>query len=465
MDTENFKEEGCLQRDNAEREENAGARRSFRRIWKERGSAEPELLEEILSRDNLNEAYKRVKANKGAPGVDGMTIEEALPYLREHKDELIGRIERGKYTPSPVKRVEIPKPDGGIRKLGIPTVTDRVIQQAISQKLVPIFEPLFADGSYGYRPGRSAKDAIMRVKQYAEEGYRFAVVLDLSKYFDTLNHERLLNLLREEIEDERVIQIIKRYLKSGVMENGVVMETEMGSPQGGNLSPLLANIYLNEFDHEYEKRGVPCVRYADDIVLLARSERAAKRLLESSISYLEGKLRLTVNRKKSRVTSVFSKRNFKYLGFALGRNGNEVLIRVHSKSWKKMKAKLKNLSSRRYVQSVIPALSKIEVYMRGWLNYYGIAAMKSNIEKLNGWLYHRIRMCIWKMWRRPRSKMKYLIRLGIPEYYAHMAANCRRGHWFSSNLSTVKRALSKEILVSKGFYDLADAYQQMHVNY
>ena len=230
----------------------------------------------------MNKAYKRVKANKGAPGIDGMTIEEALPYLREHKDELIGRILRGKYTPSPVRRVEIPKPDGGMRKLGIPTVIDRIIQQAISQKLMPIYEPKFSDGSYGYRPGRSAKDAISRVKEYAEEGYRYAVSLDLSKYFDTLNHERLLNLLRKEIEDERVIQIIKRYLKSGVMENGVVMETEEGSPQGGNLSPLLANIYLDEFDKEFERRGVPCVRYADDIVLLARSERAAKRLLETS---------------------------------------------------------------------------------------------------------------------------------------------------------------------------------------
>lgn len=464
MSTENRKE-SCLQRDSAEREEYAGARRSFRRIWKERDSAEPGLLEAILDRRNMNKAYKRVKANKGAPGIDGMTIEEALPYLWEHKDELIGRILRGKYTPSPVRRVEIPKPDGGIRKLGIPTVIDRIIQQAISQKLMPIYEPKFSDGSYGYRPGRSAKDAITRVKEYAEGGYRYAVSLDLSKYFDTLNHERLLNLLRKEIKDERVIQIIKRYLKSGVMENGVVMETEEGSPQGGNLSPLLANIYLDEFDKEFEKRGVPCVRYADDIVLLARSERAAKRLLETSTSYLEGKLKLTVNREKSKVTSVFAIRNFKFLGFALGRNGSGVFIRVHPKSWKKMKAKLKSLSSRRHVQSVVPALYKIKMYMRGWLNYYGIAAMKNAIEELNGWLYHRIRMCIWKMWKRPRSRRKYLIKLGIPEYYAHMAANSRRGYWFTSATSTVNRALSKEILVRKGFYDLADAYQQMHVNY
>lgn len=394
-----------------------------------------------------------------------MTIEEALPYLRKHKDELIGRILRGKYTPSPVKRVEIPKLDGGIRKLGIPTVIDRIIQQAISQKLMPIYEPLFSDGSYGYRPGRSAKDAINRVKEYAEEGYRYAVSLDLSQYFDTLNHERLLNLLRKEIKDERVIQIIKRYLRSGVMEHGVVMETEEGSPQGGNLSPLLANIYLDEFDKEFEKRGVPCVRYADDIVLLARSERAAKRLLETSTKYLEQELKLTVNREKSKVTSVYAIRNFKFLGFALGRNGNGIYIRVHPKSWEKMKAKLKRLSSRGHVQSVIPALYKIKEYMRGWLNYYGIAAMKNNIEELNGWLYHRIRMCIWKMWKRPRSKMKYLKKLGVPEELAYMAANSRRKYWFVSNTLAVKMALTKEMLIRKGFYDLADAYQQMHVNY
>lgn len=465
MDTENTGNGGCSQRDSAEHKGYVRAHRSFNRIWKERDSAEPELLEAILDRQNMNKAYKRVKANKGAPGIDGMTIEEALPYLRKHKNELIGRILRGKYTPSPVKRVEIPKPDGGIRKLGIPTVIDRIIQQAISQKLMPIYEPLFSDGSYGYRPGRSAKDAINRVQEYAEEGYRYAVSLDLSQYFDTLNHERLLNLLRKEIKDERVIQIIKRYLRSGVMEHGVVMETEKGSPQGGNLSPLLANIYLDEFDKEFEKRGVPCVRYADDIVLLARSERAAKRLLETSTKYLEQELKLTVNREKSKATSVFAIRNFKFLGFALGRNGNGIYIRVHPKSWEKMKARLKRLSSRRNVQSVIPALYKIKEYMRGWLNYYGIAAMKNNIEELNGWLYHRIRMCIWKMWKRPRSKMKYLKKLGVPEELAYMAANSRRKYWFVSNTLAVKMALTKEMLIRKGFYDLADAYQQMHVNY
>ena len=439
-------------------------RRSFRSIWKERDSAQPELLEKILYKDNLNRAYKRVKANKGAPGIDGITIDEIGAYFRENKEAIIERISKGKYTPDPVRRKEIPKSDGGVRKLGIPTVKDRIFQQAISQQLMPMYEPLFADGSYGYRPGRSAKDAIIKAKKYVEEGYRYAVVLDLSKYFDTLNHELLLNILRRNVKDERVIQWIKRYLKSGVMENGVVEETKEGSPQGG-LSPLLANIYLNEFDQEFQKRRVPCIRYADDIVLLAKSERAAKRLLETGTDYLEGKLKLTVNREKSRVVSVFSIRNFKFLGFALGRNGKGIYVRVHSKSWKKMKTRLKEFSSRRSVQSIRPSLKKIKVYMRGWLNYYGIADMKNNIEELNAWLCHRVRMCIWKQWKLPRTKQRNLMKLGIPEYYAHMAANSRKGYWFTSATSTVNRALSKERLIRAGFYDLTSAYQSVHVNY
>ena len=297
-----------------------------------RDSAQPKLLEKILYKDNLNRAYKRVKANKGAPGIDGITVDEIGAYLRDNQKELIARIKKGKYTPDPVRRVEIPKPDGGIRKLGIPTVKDRIFQQAITQQLMPIYELLFSDNSYGYRPRRDAKGAITKVKEYAEQGYTHAVALDLSKYFDTLNHEMLLNILRKNVKDERVIHWIKRYLKSGVMENGVVMDTEEGSPQGGNISPLLANIYLNEFDQEYQKRGVAFVRYADDIVLLAKSERAAKRLLETSTNYLEGKLKLTVNKDKSRVVSVFAIRNFKFLGFALGRNGKGIYVRVHPKS-------------------------------------------------------------------------------------------------------------------------------------
>ena len=464
MDAEN-KEESCLQRDSAEHKGYVRAHRSFNRIWKERDSAEPDLLGKILDKDNLNRAFKRVKANKGAPGADGMTIDETLIFLREHNHEIVDRIKAGHYTPSPVRRVEIPKPDGGVRKLGIPTVIDRTIQQAMAQQMIPIYEPLFSENSFGYRPGKSAKDAIRKVKEYAEQGYIHAVNLDLSKYFDTLNHTILLNLLRREIKDERVIQMVKRYLKSGVMENGVVTETEEGSPQGGNLSPLLANVYLNEFDKEYKRRGVPCIRYADDIVLLAKSERAAKRLLETSRKYLEGTLKLRVNQEKSRVVSVFAIKNFKFLGFALGRNGTGIYVRVHPKSWKKFKNTLRDFSCRRHCQSIRPSLEKMKIYARGWLNYYGIASMKNNLEDINGWLYHRIRMCIWKQWKLPRTKRRNLIKLGIPEHYADMAANSRKGYWRTSNTTTVKRALTRERLINNGFYDLAIAYQSLHVNY
>ena len=412
---ENIENNGCSQRDSAEHEGYAKARRSFNLIWKERGSAQPKLLEAILHKDNFNRAYKRVKANKGAPGVDGMTIEEALPYLKEHQQELTTRIYRGKYTTSPVRRVEITKPDGDVQKLSIPTVIDRTLQQAITQQLVSIYEPLFADGSYGYRPNRDAKGAILKVKEYAEQGYTYAVVLDLSKYFDTINHEILINLLRKNVKDERVVQLIKRYLKSGVMENGVVIETEEGSPQGGNLSPLLANIYLNEFDWEFLKRGVPCIRYADDIVLLAKSKRASERLLESSTRYLE--------------------------------------------------EKLKELSSRKCCQSIKPSLERIKVYARGWLNYYGIASMKNNMNDINGWLYHRIRMCIWKQWKRVRSRYRNLKGMGVPKDLAWKAANSRRGYWFTTHTVVINMAMTKERLINRGFYDLATAYQSVHINY
>ena len=465
MKAENSGNRDCPQRDSAEHEGYVEVRRSFRSIWKEKDSAQPELLEKILYKDNLNRAYKRVKANKGAPGIDGITVDEIGAYLRENQQAIIEKIYKGKYTPDPVRSKEIPKADGGMRKLGIPTVKDRIFQQAIAQQLMPIYEGQFSDGSYGYRPGRSAKDAIIKVKEYAEECYRYAVALDLSKYFDTLNHELLLNILRRNVKDERVIQWIKRYLRSGVMENGVVMDTEEGSPQGGNLSPLLANIYLNEFDQEFQKRGVPLVRYADDIVLLAKSERAAKRLLETSTNYLEGKLKLTVNKDKSRVVSVFAIRNFKFLGFVLGRNRNGIYVRVHPKSWKKFKSKLRELSSRRSVQSIRPALEKIKVYARGWLNYYGIASMKNPIEDINGWLYHRIRMCIWKQWKKPKTKMRNLVKLGVSKDLAFITANSRRGYWFVTHTVAVNIALTKERLIHSGFYDLANGYQSVHVNY
>ena len=460
MKTENAGDGGCLQRDSAEHEEYAGAYSIGNREAEERDGAD--LLEKVLDRDNLNRAFKKVKANKGAPGIDGMTVDDAPEWLKEHKGELLESIRNGKYKPSPVRRKEIPKPDGGVRKLGIPTVIDRIIQQAIAQVLIPIYEPTFSDGSYGYRPNRSAQDAIRKVRDYAEEGYRYAVCLDLSKYFDTLNHELLMNMLRETIHDKRLIDLIKKYLKSGVMENGVVIKTEEGSPQGGNLSPLLANVYLDRFDKEFEGRGVKVIRYADDIVLLAKSQRAAERLLETSSRYLEKKLKLKVNTEKSRAVNVYSIRNFKFLGFALGRNKDGTYIRVHAKSMKKAKCKLKELTSRSQGRSVRTVMYNVKVFMQGWLGYYAIADMKNTMDDWNGWLRRRLRMYIWKQWKKPKTRVKNLMKLGMEDWKAYRNGNTRKGYWAVAGSGILKTTITNERLAQAGYLDIARKYKSLH---
>ena len=451
---------GCPQRDSAEHEEYVGAQSvDCREVGEQDGA---DLLEKILSRDNLNRAYKRVRANKGAPGIDGMTIEDALPWLREHREELLDTIRQGKYKPQPVRRKEIPKPDGGVRKLGIPTVIDRIIQQAIAQQLVPIYEPLFSDNSFGYRPNRSAQQAIQKVKQYAEQGSTSAVLVDLSKYFDTLNHELLMNLLRKNVHDKRVIELIKRYLKAGVMENGLLVKTTEGSPQGGPLSPLLANIYLNEYDKEMERRGVPVVRYADDIVVLAKSPRAAQRLLESTKRYLEGKLKLKMNVEKSKVISVFSIRNFKFLGFALGKGKDGVYIRVHAKSMKKAKAKLKELTSRSQGRNVRKVMENIKVYIRGWLGYFGIASMKMTMQRWDEWLRRRLRVYIWKQWKVPKARIRNLMKLGIPKHQANKWGYVK-AYWNVAGSPVLTRSITNERLAQAGYYSILARYKSLHL--
>lgn len=460
MKAEYLENKGCLQRDGVERKEYAGARSIDNRETGEADGAE--LLERILDRENLNRAYKRVKANKGAPGIDGMTVEDALGWLREHREELLERIRSGKYKPQPVRRKEIPKPDGGTRQLGIPTVVDRVIQQAIAQQLTPIFEPLFSEGSYGYRPGKSAQMAIQKVKEYAEQGYRYAVLIDLTKYFDTLNHELLMNMVREQVRDKRVTELIKRYLKSGVMEDGLLVKTEEGSPQGGPLSPLLANIYLNKYDQEMSGRGVPVIRYADDIVVLAKSERAAERLLESGRKYLEGKLKLRMNAEKSKVVRVAAIRNFKFLGFALGRGKNGYYIRAHAKSLKKAKEKLRELTSRSQGRNVRRVMQKVKVYIRGWLGYFGIARMKSTMEDWDGWLRRRFRVYIWKQWKKPKTRVKNLIELGMPDWQAHRNGNTRKGYWAVAGSGILTHTITNKRLAQAGYYSILDRYESLH---
>ena len=458
---EYLQQEGCLQRDSAEHEEYAGAQSAGGREGKEADGAD--LLERILSRENLNKAYKRVRANKGAPGIDGMTVEDALPWFRQHRKELLDSIQAGKYKPQPVRRKEIPKPDGGVRELGIPTVIDRVIQQAIAQQLNPIFEPRFKDGSYGYRPNRSAQQAIQKVKEYAEQGYTTAVEIDLSKYFDTLNHELLMNMVREEVKDKRVTDLIKKYLKSGVMVEGLLVKTEEGSPQGGPLSPLLANIYLNKYDQEMTRRGVKVIRYADDIVILAKSKRAGERLLESSKRFLEGKLKLKLNTEKSKVVSVYSIRNFKFLGFALGKGREGVYIRVHAKSLKKAKQKLKELTSRSQGRNVRKVMENVKAFIRGWLGYFGIANMKTTMQEWDGWLRRRIRMYIWKQWKKPSARVRNLMKLGMPQWMAYRNGNSQKGYWAVAGSGILTHTITNERLVRAGYFSLSDRYESLHL--
>lgn len=451
----------CQQRDNAEHEEYAGAQNVGRQEVGEQDGAG--LLERILDRDNLNRAYKRVKANKGAPGIDGMTVEATLPWLKEHREELLQSIREGKYKPQPVRRKEIPKPDGGVRKLGIPTVVDRIIQQATAQELTPIFEPQFYENSYGYRPGKSARMAIQKVKEYAEQGYKYVVEIDLSKYFDTLNHDLLMNRMREQVKDKRVIELVKRYLKSGVMENGMSVKTHEGSPQGGPLSPLLANIYLNKFDWEMSRRGVPVIRYADDIVLLCKSERAGQRLLESSRRILEGKLKLRMNVEKSKVVSVTAIRNFKFLGFALGRGKNGYFIRAHAKSLKKAKQKLKGLTSRNQGRNVRVVIQRVNSFTRGWLGYFGIASMKNTMSEWDGWIRRRLRMYIWKQWRKPRTRVRNLVKLGMPEWQAYRNGNSRKGYWAISGSGILHHTITNKRLEQAGYESILNRFESLHL--
>jgi len=460
MKAEYAYKDGFLQRDSVEHEGYAEAQSAEQMETREQDNAS-DLMEKILERGNLNKAYQRVKSNNGAPGIDGMTVEEALPWLKEHRKELLESIKGGWFKPNPVRRKEIPKPDGGARKLGIPTVIDRIVQQAIAQVLVPLYEPKFIDGSYGYRPNKSAQMAIQKVKEYAEEGYKYAVQLDLSKYFDTLNHALLINLLRQTIKDERVIQLIKKYLKSGVMENGVCVKTEEGSPQGGPLSPLLANIYLNEFDHEFENRGVKVIRYADDIVLLAKSQRATERLLETSTRYLEGKLKLTVNKEKSKTVSVVAIRNFKFLGFAMGRGKDGYFIRAHAKSLKKAKQKLKELTSRSQGRNVRAVMMKVQIYMTGWLAYFGIARMRNTIAEWNGWLRRRIRMYIWKQWKKPKTRVQNLIKLKMEPWLAYRYGNTRKGYWAVAGSGILSTTITDKRLAQAGYFDILAKYESL----
>lgn len=462
MSKAEYLNKGCRQRDSVEHEEYEGAQSAGLRVNEEEDRCA--LLEEIVSYENMKTAFDRVRANKGAPGIDGMEVEELEQWCRENPNVVTSQILREKYKVSSVRRVEIPKPDGGVRKLGIPTVKDRLVQQSINQVFQKIFDPTFSNSSFGYRAGISAHDAIRSVEELVKDGYLYVVAMDLSKYFDRINHEIMLNLLRRKIKDERVIRLVKWFLKSGVMENGVVVETYEGSPQGGPLSPILANIYLDVFDKEMEKRGVQTVRYADDIVIFAKSERAANRLLESARKILEGRLKLKINEEKTIVISVYSNK-FKFLGFGIGKNGQGVYIKAHPKSLKKFKDRLRELTKRNQGRSLKIVLHNLKVYVRGWINYYGIALMKNRVREADEWLRRRIRMYLWKAWKRPRTRITNLRKLGARADQAYQWGNSRLGYWRISRSPILCTTIGNKRLKANGYFELSACYESVHSKY
>ena len=413
------------------------------------------LLEHILSPENLNLAYRQVKKNKGAGGIDGMQVEELLPYLRDHKDELVQSLRDGKYRPKPVRRVEIPKENGKTRKLGIPTVVDRLIQQAIAQVLSPIFEKQFSDNSFGFRPNRSTHDALKKSQSHITAGYKYVVDMDLEKYFDTVNQSKLIQILSESIKDGRVISLIHKFLRAGVMAGGMSEESPEGVPQGGPLSPLLGNIMLNECDHELEKRGHHFVRYADDLMIFCKSKKAARRTLEKILPYIEKKLFLKVNREKTKVSHV----NYvKYLGYSFYIYRGEGRLRIHPKSIRRLKDKIRKVTGRSNGMGIEERKTKLNQVVRGWMNYFRLADAKGLLTDLDEWMRSRIRMVTWKQWKRIRTRYENLKKAGISEEQAWMWANTRKGYWRTAHSPILSRALSNKRFERAGYLSFMACY-------
>jgi RNA-directed DNA polymerase len=416
------------------------------------------LLERVVEKANLNTAYKRVKANRGSHGVDLMTVDELLPYLKEQGQAIREAILEGSYTPKPVRRVEIPKPGGGTRQLGIPTVLDRMIQQAILQVLTPIFDPDFSEHSYGFRPGRNAKQAVLKAKDYIEAGYTWVVDIDLARYFDTVNHDKLMSLVARKVKDKRVLKLIRAYLNSGVMINGVVVEVEEGCPQGGPLSPLLSNIMLDELDKELEKRGHKFCRYADDCNIYGKSKRAGERVMQSVSEYLEKKLKLKVNQEKS---AVDKPQRRKFLGFSFYNKKDGVGIRVHAKPLDKFKDRVREILSRSNGRSMEQRIKALNYLIIGWVNYFGLADMKERVKGLDEWIRRRLRMCIWKQWRKIRTRHDKLVQLGVENAKAWEYANTRKGYWRIAGSPILQCTLTNDYLFRLGFVSLSSRYSQV----
>lgn len=392
------------------------------------------LMEIILERENMSRALQQVRANKGAPGVDGMTVDQLPSYLRRHWAKIKTALLNGTYEPLPVRRKEIPKPQGGVRLLGIPATLDRLIQQAMSQVLQLIWEPVFSACSFGFRPKRAAHDAVFRAKQYVEEGYlgyRHVVDMDLSKFFDRVNHDRLMSRLATRVHDKRVLKLIRKFLTSGVMIGGLVEPASEGTPQGGPLSPLLSNIVLDELDKELEKRRLRFVRYADDFIILVRSKRAAVRVMASVSRFITRRLKLKVNEEKSKITHPWWMR---FLGFSFIAKRRDTRIRIHSESIKRFKDRVRELTSRDCGKSIHQIIFKLNLFLRGWWNYYRITQSTNRFRSLHYWIMRRLRAILWKQWKNPRTRVRELRKRGISHSLAVTTGNARKGPWRMSKV-------------------------------
>lgn len=415
------------------------------------------MMKKLLSRDNLLTALHRVEKNKGKHGVDEMPVKFLRVHLLQNWDELRNSIEDGTYEPMPVRRVEIPKPNGGIRLLGIPTVTDRLIQQAIAQVLTPIFDPTFSEFSYGFRPRRRAHDAVRKARSYMEEGYRWVIDMDLEKFFDKVNHDMLMGLLAKRIKDKTILKLIRKYLESGIMINGVEVISEEGVPQGGPLSPLLSNIMLDELDKELEKRGHKFVRYADDCNIYVKTKKSGLRVKESITTFIEKKLKLKVNEEKSAVDRPWKR---KFLGFSFTPH-HSPKIRIAKESIKRAKHKIKELTQRSKPIPMEERIEKINEYLVGWCGYFALADTPTPFKQLDETLRRRLRMCLWKQWKLPQTKIKRLISLGVPKEKAYEWGNSRRKYWRISKSPILHTTLNLHFWRNQKLKSLLDRYNYL----
>lgn len=415
------------------------------------------LMERVVAKDNMFYALHRVESNKGAAGIDGMTIESLRPFLKDQWPEIREQLLNGTYQPKPVRRVEIPKPDGGKRLLGIPTVLDRLIQQALLQVMNNIFEPTFTPFSFGFRPNKRAHSAVEKAREYIKEGHRWVVDMDLEKFFDKVNHDILMSRVARSIQDKRVLLLIRKYLQSGVMVNGCCIATEEGTPQGGPMSPLLANIMLNDLDWELWRRGHRFVRYADDCNIYVKSRRAGERVMAGVKRFVEERLKLKVNTKKSAVDRPWKR---KFLGFSFTIH-KEPKITIAPKTKKRFKDKIRELTSRSKSQSMNKRIKKINTYIVGWVGYYRLADTKSVFQTFDEWLRRRLRMCYLKQWKKPKTKKRNLVSLGIASEWASLISSSRKGHWRLSKTPQINKALGLAFWRKQGLRSLVERYNEL----